>query len=85
MQAQQQAEKIDAVRFTDLSGEVCPMTFVKTKLNLEVMAPGEILEVVLAAGESMRSVPMSLKNEGHTVVAVKRIGEVYHLFIRKNG
>ena len=67
----------------DLTGEVCPMTFVKAKLRLEQIAPGQILELVLKEGEQMRSVPISLKAEGHKIEAVRREGDRYHLLVRK--
>jgi len=67
----------------DLTGEVCPMTFVKAKLRLERVATGEVVEIVLKEGEQMRSVPMSLKAEGHKIEAVRRDGDRYHLLVRK--
>ena len=36
--------KVDC--FLDITSEVCPMTFVKTKLMLERLAPGAIAEVL---------------------------------------
>ncbi|GKS56781.1 hypothetical protein YTPLAS18_03080 [Nitrospira sp.] len=52
----------------DLRGVACPMNYVKTKLKLEMMDAGERLEVWLDAGEPIRNVPMSLKNDGHLVL-----------------
>jgi sulfite reductase (ferredoxin) len=51
----------------DLRGVACPMNYVKTKLKLEMMEGGEKLEVWLDAGEPIKNVPMSLKNDGHLV------------------
>ena len=51
----------------DLTGETCPMNWVRTKLALEAMAPGETLEVWLDAGEAATSVPKSAAAEGHTI------------------
>jgi sulfite reductase (ferredoxin) len=51
----------------DLRGVACPMNYVKTKLKLEMMDAGEKLEVWLDAGEPIKNVPMSLKNDGHLV------------------
>jgi len=59
----------------DLRGEVCPFTFVKTKLKLETMNPGEELEVILDYEPATRNVPRSLKNEGHEVLDLKQIKE----------
>ena len=52
----------------DLRGVACPMNYVKTKLKLEMMANGEQLEVWLDAGEPIRNVPMSLRNDGHKIL-----------------
>jgi sulfite reductase (ferredoxin) len=52
----------------DLRGVACPMNYVKTKLKLEMMDTGEQLEVWLDAGEPIKNVPMSLKNDGHKVL-----------------
>jgi len=52
----------------DLRGVACPMNYVKTKLKLEMMDAGEQLEVWLDAGEPIKNVPMSLKNDGHKVL-----------------
>jgi sulfite reductase (ferredoxin) len=53
----------------DLRGVACPMNYVKTKLKLEMMEAGERLEVWLDAGEPIRNVPMSLRNDGHKVLS----------------
>lgn len=52
----------------DLRGVACPLNYVKTKLKLEMMDAGEQLEVWLDAGEPIKNVPMSLKNDGHNVL-----------------
>jgi sulfite reductase (ferredoxin) len=52
----------------DLRGVACPMNYVKTKLKLEMMDHGEQLEVWLDAGEPIRNVPMSLRNDGHKIL-----------------
>ena len=53
----------------DLRGVACPLNYVKTKLKLEMMDGGERLEVWLDAGEPIKNVPMSLRNDGHKVLA----------------
>ncbi len=51
----------------DLMDETCPMNWVRAKLALEAMAPGETLEVWLDAGEAATGVPASAAAEGHLV------------------
>lgn len=52
----------------DLRGVACPLNYVKTKLKLEMMDAGERLEVWLDAGEPIKNVPLSLKNDGHKLL-----------------
>jgi TusA-related sulfurtransferase len=51
----------------DLRGVACPMNFVKTKLRLDKLEGGELLEVWLDQGEPYESVSESVRAEGHTV------------------
>lgn len=67
----------------DLRGVVCPINFVKTKLKLEEMESGEILEIVIDPGEPMANVPRSIKEEGHKVIKVDKAGEGFRLLIEK--
>ncbi|HSK39655.1 MAG TPA: sulfurtransferase TusA family protein [Arenibaculum sp.] len=53
--------------FLDITGDVCPLTFVRTKLRLARMASGEILEIRLNAGEPLDNVPRSAAELGHGV------------------
>ncbi len=69
----------------DLRGVLCPINFVKTKLKLEAMADGEILEVYLDSGEPMANVPRSVKNEGHQIIkATKEEGGYFRVIIKKS-
>lgn len=52
----------------DIRGYACPLTWVKTRIALERLSPGESLEVLLAEGEPLDSVPRSAAEEGHAVV-----------------
>ncbi len=55
----------------DITDRTCPLTFVVTKLKLEEMEPGTVLEVVLNDGEPIRNVPRALKEDGHRVLLVE--------------
>ncbi len=59
----------------DLCGETCPTNFVKTLLALEELETGDLLEVILEGQEAMSNVPRSLKQAGHTIVAVQRLSQ----------
>lgn len=70
----------------DLRGVACPMNYVKTKLKLEMMDAGEQLEVWLDAGEPIKNVPMSLKNDGHKLLiqeALEPEAAHYRILIEK--
>lgn len=54
-------------RTLDITGLRCPMTWVRTKLELERMAPGETIEVRCPAGEALDNVPRSAAEAGHDV------------------
>ncbi|MBI4012139.1 MAG: sulfurtransferase TusA family protein [Candidatus Rokubacteria bacterium] len=54
--------------------EVCPYTFLKAKLALEPMAPGEVLRVLVGNETSARDVPRGLADAGHGVLAVEPAG-----------
>jgi tRNA 2-thiouridine synthesizing protein A len=56
----------------DLTGVLCPMNWVRARLELERMAPGERLELVLDPGEPLDSVPRSAREEGHRVTVAGR-------------
>jgi TusA-related sulfurtransferase len=51
----------------DITDLRCPMTWVKTKLELERLAPGEVLEVACPPGEALENVPRSAREAGHEV------------------
>jgi TusA-related sulfurtransferase len=70
----------------DITGEVCPMTYVRTKLKLESLAPGQVLEVRLRGDEPLRNVPRSAREEGHAVLSLEPLGEgTFRLMLRKDG
>lgn len=68
----------------DLSHEVCPMTFVLTKLKLEALNPGQRLEVILSDREAMRNIPISVKEEGHKILKAEKKHGLFHLIIEKS-
>ncbi len=51
----------------DLTGVPCPMNWVRTKLALDRLAPGEELVVTLPPGEALEEVPRSAAEAGHEV------------------
>ncbi len=73
-----------ADRTLDIRGEVCPYTYVKTRLALEEMAAGQVLQVRIDYEPATRSVPRSVTIHGDEVIAVApaQSGE-WEILIRK--
>lgn len=59
------------------------MTFVRTKLRLERLKPGEILKVRLRGEEPLRNVPRAARDEGHKILGIEAQGEVHIVTIRR--
>lgn len=81
MNSQDQLTQPDAE--LDLRGVICPYNFVKTKLKLEAMEEGQILSVILDAGDPIRNVPQSVSNEGHTILSQEPFDHSYRVVIRR--
>jgi tRNA 2-thiouridine synthesizing protein A len=56
-----------AARTLDVTDLTCPMTWVRTKVELERMTAGEVLEVRCREGEALENVPRSAAEAGHEV------------------
>jgi tRNA 2-thiouridine synthesizing protein A len=68
----------------DITGEVCPMTFVKTKVALHGLSKGEVLEVLLHSGEPLKNVPRSCEGEGCKILSIEQMsGDVHKILIEK--
>ena len=68
----------------DITREHCPMTFVKTKIELSKLQEGDILEVLLSEGEPLDNVPRNAREQGYDVVSVEHVeGTTHKVTIRK--
>ena len=78
------SESVQVDEELNLRGEVCPYTFVKSKLALEDLESGKILRVIVDNPESAENVPRSLTNEGNEVLGVDPMeGETWSILVRK--
>ena len=59
----------------NIKGLVCPYTFVKSKLAIESMEVGQILEILLDSEEASRNIPKSMEDHGQKVLKVEKINE----------
>lgn len=82
---------IEADYFLDITNDVCPMTFVRTKLLIENMQPGETALVRLKNAEPLENVPRSVRELGHEVLSVEAedadgpADGVHVLMLKKSG
>jgi tRNA 2-thiouridine synthesizing protein A len=59
----------------DLTGEVCPFTFVRTKLRLEELPAGARLRVIVDHEPATRNIPKSAVEWGQEIEGVEQVGE----------
>lgn len=77
---------MNADEFLDITDVVCPMTFVKTKVALEDLDDGQILELRLNDGEPIQNVPRSLKDDGHKILELANNDDgTFTIFVEKAG
>ena len=68
----------------DLRGEVCPYTFVRTKLALEELATGDELDLLFDHRPALVSVPRALREEGHEVLCIEPLSDDrFRILVRK--
>jgi TusA-related sulfurtransferase len=74
-----------ADRAIDITRDVCPMTFVKTRIALDRLAPGQTLLVRLRGAEPLRNVPRSAVEQGHTVLEQRDESDGSTLLLLRKG
>lgn len=71
----------------DIKGQICPMTFVYTKLALEELNKGDILEVELNFLPAIKNIPENCKRQSLAeLIEVREINkttEIYELVLRR--
>lgn len=78
-------KKLKIDRELNIKGEVCPYTFVKSKLAIEEMKSGEVLKVIVDHEPATDNVPRSMRNEGHEVLDVSKINSTdWQIIVRKS-
>ena len=59
----------------NIKGEVCPYTFVRSKLALEEIEAGQVLEVIVDHFPATKNVPRSMENEGNKVLEITQLND----------
>jgi TusA-related sulfurtransferase len=67
----------------DITKDHCPMTFVKAKLKLEQLEEGDILEILLTAGEPLENVPRTCIEQGFQVLESTHVKDNIHKVVVK--
>ena len=67
----------------DVTKDHCPMTFVKTKLQLEKLKDGDVLEILLTAGEPLENVPRTCAEQGFEVLETVYVKDNIHKIVVK--
>lgn len=68
----------------DIKGQACPYTFVRSKLAIEKMNVGEVLEILLDHRPAVDNVPKSMEAEGQKVLSVEKINETdWRILVKK--
>ncbi|MDR1454139.1 MAG: sulfurtransferase TusA family protein [Tannerella sp.] len=68
----------------DITRDHCPMTFVKTKIELSKLKDGDFLEVLLSEGEPLENVPRTAREQGYRVVDILPVADAtYKVVIKK--
>jgi len=76
--------KMKVDKTLDIRGEICPYTLVKTKLAVEDIEVGQVLEVILDYPEAADSIPKAMLNYGNSVLKVEKINpKEWRIIIRK--
>jgi TusA-related sulfurtransferase len=70
-----------ATKTLDITREHCPMTFVKTKIELASLKKGDLLEVLVTEGEPLENIPKSSAEQGYTVVEITRVDQHIHKIV----
>ena len=55
-------------QYLDITADVCPMTFVRTRLALDRLASGAVLKLRMKGCEPRQNVPRQAEILGHTVL-----------------
>ena len=76
--------------YLDITADVCPMTFVRTKLFIERINAGDVLQIRMKGREPFINVPKSVQELGHDILELlpectPNPLDIYLLTVRKKG
>lgn len=79
------SDEITVDNTVDIRGQICPYTFVRSKLAIEKMAVGQVLEIITDHKPASENVPKSMENEGQKVLKIEQAAEKeWRIYVRKD-
>jgi len=69
----------------DITAETCPMTFVRTRLALDRLRPGQVLAVRVSGEEPRANIPLTARAQGHEVLAETPLADGVTLLVLRKG
>ncbi len=70
-------------RVVDCLGLFCPEPILRTRMEIDSMDSGEILEVIADDPSSEEDIKAWSKHTGHEILKVEKIDGEFHFFIKK--
>ncbi len=68
----------------DIKGEVCPYTFVKSKLAIEKLEVGDLLRIIVDHFPAIDNVPRSLTDDGHEILERNQLNDTdWEIIVKK--
>lgn len=78
------SKEIKVNKRIDLRGEVCPYPLVKSKLAMEDIGIGHVLEILVDHLPSVENIPRGMENEGQDILEVGKVSETdWRIVVRK--
>ncbi|MDE2391664.1 MAG: sulfurtransferase TusA family protein [Rhodospirillales bacterium] len=65
----------------DITTEICPMTYVRTRLALDAMQAGQVLLVKLKGEDPLRNVPRAAADQGHELLDLLEQPDGTHVLV----
>jgi TusA-related sulfurtransferase len=75
--------KVKADKVIDCIGLFCPEPVLRTRVAIESLRVGEVLEVIADDPSSEADIKAWAKHTGHRILKVDKINGEFHFFIKK--
>ena len=77
------ATEIKADKILDCKGMKCPMPVLKTKLAIETLQVGQVLEMIATDKGSKPDMAAFAQQTGHTLISMNEHDGIYTYYLRK--